>query len=119
MAAVFDFDLAFTFDAAFLAPELTFLRADDAVFLAAVVVFLAVEVFFFRPVDVAFFAAAVTFLRAEEALPVDLRAEEVFLAVRRPLLWSPESSSESPISFFATPTAAGIATPSAVPATIF
>jgi hypothetical protein len=105
-----------------------------------------VDAFFFRLED--FFApdaalrdedAEVRFRDAVFRFVADFLAEpEVFLfriVVERPALLlrerdvrpaaeraelSPASSSESlPMSFFATPTAAGIATPSAVPAAIF
>ena len=62
-------------------------------------------VFFFRVDD----------FRVEDFRPLD--AERLGAADSPSPLDS--SSSESPINFLATPTAAGIATPSAVPATIF
>jgi hypothetical protein len=111
------FVLVFVFDEAFRARDVADVRADEAFFrvldaalLPAADVFFLRDVAFFRPADAAFFPADVTFLRAEEVLPVDRRPVLLESSLPEPL---------SPISFFATPTAAGIATPSAVPATIF
>jgi hypothetical protein len=108
-------------DFVFRADEDFVLRAPDDF------VFRADEDFVLRADDDFVFRALVFFLR-----PLVLREEDVFRRVdpRRPVLadlpLEPDSDSDSssesssePISFFATPTAAGIATPRAVPATTF
>jgi hypothetical protein len=130
-------DLVFRADPDFVLRALDdfVLRADDDLVLREPedFVFRALDDFVFRPeddflrADDVFVFRALVFLR-----PLVLREEDVFLRVdpRRPRLADlpvvpdpdSESSSESssdPISFFATPTAAGIATPRAVPATTF
>lgn len=115
----FDFVLDLDFDVAafrrvaedFLAPDAALrdedaeLRFRDAVFRFVADFLVEPELFLFR-VDV---ERPALLLRERDVRPAAERAEP-----------SPASSSESlPMSFFATPTAAGIATPSAVPAAIF
>jgi hypothetical protein len=124
---------------AFLRVEVVFLRPAEVAFFVAVVARFRVEDAFLRAADVDFFPAADVFLRADVVdffraadvfflADVDLlRADDVLLragddlrpdVLRPPPLDDPSSLSlPSPISFRATPTAAGIATPSVVPAT--
>jgi hypothetical protein len=91
----------------------------DAVFRVPVARLRPAVVAFLRPAAVAFFLADEDLPRAVDAL---LRAgEDLRLDVLRPPPVDNPSSLSLPslISFLATPTAAGVGTPSAVPATIF
>ena len=119
---------------AFLRVDAVFFRADVVVFRAVRVVFLRVEPAFLR-VDPAFFRAAdVAFRRVDavflRALDAFFRAEPVLFRVpldralrvdaeRPPDSELSSSDSSSPISFFATATAAGTAIPSAAPVATF
>ena len=132
----------FRADVARLRADVVRFRAEEAVFLARLVVRLRVdprEVVFFRPrAEVVFLREVPDRLRAVDAflrveldfrrvdrrelaararVGVDRRCEEGSPCSSRP----PSSSSESPFPmiFFAIPTAAGTATPSAAPAAIF
>jgi hypothetical protein len=118
-AFVFDlaFDLVLAFDADLvLALAFVFDLALDADLVLAFVF----ELVFDADLALVFvFDLAFVFDFADDDLRVALfRAEEPRRVVARRGS-SPSPSPSEPISFFATPTAAGIATPSAVPATTF
>jgi hypothetical protein len=122
-------------DADDLARAVVFLRAVDAfragpdfdvddlaravVFLRVLDAFRAGPAFVLRAVDVVLRPAVFVFADAFFAAPLaDLRALAVLRAAERVLRFG-VSFESSPISFFATVTAAGIATPIAAPVTTF